>query len=191
MSTLDYYSRNAEEYVRSTLSADMSEAYAVFEKHLRAGARVLDLGCGSGRDSRHFIEAGYDVTAVDGSEEICRLASEITGIEVRCIDFAGLDYVDEFDGIWANASLLHVRKKELPEILKKISAALKDGGVLYASFKYGSGEREERGRHYSDFDEKGILDVLAGAGFAPIEVWKSEDSLERGNDWINLIAENS
>ena len=134
--TIDYYNKNADDFYESTVNADMSAQYNMFEKHLYSGACILDCGCGSGRDTKYFLEQGYEVTAIDGSEELCKKASELTGIEVKNILFQDIDYENEFDGVWACASLLHVGFKDLPDILKKLCKAMKDNGVLYVSFKY-------------------------------------------------------
>lgn len=188
MSTLDYYNQNADAYVESTIHADMSDAYDRFEKLLPAGAKVLDLGCGSGRDSKHFLEKGYSVSAVDGSNELCKLASQITGIPVRCMRFEELSYSEEFNGIWACASLLHAEKAKMQDILGKINQALKPGGVLYVSYKYGESEREENGKHYSDYTENNIESLLKDSGLSLDGFWISGDKLKRLNQWLNILA---
>ena len=99
-----------EQYAESTVHLNMQKFYDRFEKYLPEGASVLDAGCGSGRDSKHFMERGYTVTAFDASETMCECASKLTGQEVRKLTFQEMDYHDCFDGIWACASLLHVQK---------------------------------------------------------------------------------
>ena len=111
--TVDYYNKNARQYYDSTIDADLSSQIQKFAALLSPGARIIDVGCGSGRDTRVFLAAGYETEAFDASEEMCRIASEITGIQVRHICFEELQGQLEFDGIWACASLLHI-KKELP-----------------------------------------------------------------------------
>lgn len=185
-STLDYYNRNAESYAEQTQGADVTDLYVDFEECLNPGARILDLGCGSGRDSRYFAKKGYNVTPVDGSPEMCRVAAEYTGLPVRCLCFADLDYYDEFDGIWACASLLHVPQNKLPTVMEKVERALKPEGVLYASFKYGEGERIVGERHFSFYNEYD-LDWLSGLGL--IEYWISEDVRpdRPGEKWLNTL----
>ena len=141
-----------EKYAESTAHLDMQQFYDRFEKYLPEGASVLDAGCGSGRDSKHFIEKGYTVTAFDASETMCECASKMTGLEVRKLTFQEMDYKDCFDGIWACASLLHVPENELSIVLSKLFLSLRDGGVLYASWKCGEAERVEdsSGRFFSD-----------------------------------------
>lgn len=139
--TITYYNQNAEEYFNKTVNVSMQELYDQFEAYLKPGDRILDLGCGSGRDSRYFLSRGYDVVSVDGSKEMCRLAEKYIGRDVRNITFAELDYNNEFDAVWACASLLHVDSDKLFEVFSRIKKSLKDKGVIYASWKYGHKER--------------------------------------------------
>ncbi len=185
-STLDYYNRNAESYAKQTQGADVADLYVDFEECLNPGARILDLGCGSGRDSRYFAKKGYNVTPVDGSPEMCRVATDYSGVPVRCLRFADLDYSDEFDGIWACASLLHVPQDKLPTVMEKVEKALKPDGVLYASFKYGEGERKVGERHFSYYTEND-LNWLSSLGL--IKYWISEDvrSNRPGEKWLNTL----
>lgn len=139
MNTLSYYDASGESYFSSTVNADMSAAWNRFSFFLKRG-RILDFGCGSGRDSRHFLSRGYEVEAWDGSEVMCRLASAYTGLEVKQRRFEELDAVGCFDGIWACASILHLERRFLPEIFLKMERALRHGGFIYASFKFGEEE---------------------------------------------------
>ena len=188
--TIEYYDSNADGYYDSTVNLDMSAQYSMFEKRLYAGAHILDLGCGSGRDAKYFLDQGYEVTAIDGSEKLCKKASALTGIEVRNILFQNLDYIEEFDGVWACASLVHVSSEELPEILKKISASLKDDGILYASFKMGvfSGERD--GRYYTDLTEESITKIINMIPEFSIQESAISDDIRDGmdNQWISVIV---
>lgn len=186
--TLDYYDKNAESYIEKTIGADMSEAYGRFLVNMVPGAKILDMGCGSGRDSLHFLQLGYDVTATDGSRELCRRASKIISKEVICIDFKDMEYSGEYDGVWACASLLHTPKSCMKEFIMKISRAMKRGGFSYLSFKYGDGERDCDGRHYSDYTEKDIPELLSGTGLECTDCWISGDVMGRENAWLNFIA---
>lgn len=109
--TLDYYNQNADQFVKGTVSVDFKETQDRFLGAL-SGKRVLDFGCGSGRDTKYFIENGFEVVATDGSEELCKSASEYTGIAVKQMLFQELDEIDKYDGIWACSSILHLTKKE-------------------------------------------------------------------------------
>ncbi len=190
MSTLDYYNQNAEEYYSGTVEADVSKLYSRFEPLLPEHAKIIDIGCGSGRDSKHFIEAGYAVTAVDGSEELCRRAEKLIGIPVQCMLFSELDYDSEFDAAWACSSLLHVPKDEMPDVIHRICKALKPGGLFYASYKYGDQERQVSGRAFSDYTEHDLPTLTGyGQGLSLVEYWISED-VRPGREhekWLNII----
>lgn len=188
--TIDYYNELANDYYASTVEADMSAQYSMFEKYLGEGARVLDCGCGSGRDSKHFIEQGFAVEAIDGSANLCKLASELTGLGVKNILFQDMDYVGCFDGIWACASLLHLSKEELLEVLTKLKRALVDGGILYVSFKYGNFEGERNGRFFIDLNEDSLSTLMAEIGGFEIKEKYISSDVRSGRDnekWLNVI----
>ena len=190
MTTLDYYNKNAKAFVDGTVNTNMEEHYEQFVKYLNDGAKVLDLGCGSGRDSLAFQKMGYNVVAIDGSEEICREARIQTGIDVKCMRFEELSYEEEFDGIWACASLLHVEKDAMRDVMLKVSKALQPPGVLYCSYKYGTDERVSNGRFFSDYTEKDIPEIFKETGLKCEKWWISCDVRpERSNEkWLNIIA---
>ncbi len=183
--TRGYYDRDPEGYASTTFGNDVSSIRARFVRLLDPGARVLDLGCGSGRDSLAFVGEGFDVTAVDGSEGMCRVASERIGLSVRNLDFTELDYESEFDGVWACASLLHLRPEELPHVLSLVRTALVDGGVLCMSFKRGGFSGMRDGRWYTDLETEGMVGLAEGSGFSTVDVWESTDP--RGTVWVNGI----
>ncbi len=143
--TLNYYDTNANTFINDTISVDFSEIQNHFLELLPTNPYVLDFGCGSGRDTKYFLEKGCQVVATDGSEKLCKVASAYTGIEVKQMLFQELNYVDTFDGIWACASILHVPKAELLSIIRKMCTALKVNGVIYTSFKYGAFEEKRNG----------------------------------------------
>jgi SAM-dependent methyltransferase len=189
--TLSYYNHNADVFIEGTQNADMSEQYNLFLPYLPASAHILDLGCGSGRDSAYFSSLGFAVTAVDGSEELCKRVKENYGINALCIKFEDVSFAAEFDAVWACASLLHVKKADMPNVLDKVSAALKPGGILYASFKYGSDERVSNGRFFNDYTENDIDTLLTPQNqLTLLEYWITEDVRpERsGECWLNFIA---
>ena len=190
MKTLDYYNENAEAFVQGTLNADMSEHYQRFLTYLPPHSTILDLGCGSGRDTLFFMDHGYSVEATDGSKEVCRLAEQIIGKPVRCLRFEDLDYQSVFDGVWACASLLHVSKADMPTIMQLVSRAMKANGVLYTSFKYGSGEAYKGDRFFNSYTEDDITALLKDTGLQCKEYWVSEDVRQdrKGERWLNLIA---
>ena len=189
--TLSYYNQNADSFIKGTRDADMSEQYHRFLKHLSPGDHILDLGCGSGRDSAYFSSLGFAVTAADGSEELCKRVKENYGMDALCIKFEELSFVAAFDGIWACASLLHVKKADMPGVLTSVSNGLKPGGVLYASFKYGSEERICNGRFFNDYTQKDLDTLLTAENqLSLLEYWITEDVRpERsGERWLNFVA---
>ncbi len=189
--TLRYYADHADTFIQATIDADMSESRDHFLAYLPAGAHILDFGCGSGRDAKTFLESGYQVDAVDGSEELCRLAREITGIPVRQMLFQELAAKNLYDGIWACASILHLPKKELLDVVHRIAAALKPGGILYTSFKYGNFEGIRSGRYFTDFTEESLTEFWSESPALKItELWITQD-VRPGREeerWINLLA---
>lgn len=189
--TLDYYDQNSDAFVSGTVSADMTDTQTRFLACLPSKGTILDFGCGSGRDTKAFLEAGYQVDAIDGSEELCARASEYAGIPVKKMLFSELDAEDQYDGIWACASILHLPKKELLDALHKIVIALKAGGVLYASFKYGEFEGIRNGRHFTDFTEESLKEFLVKVNGLQIkEMWATQDVRAERHDlkWINVLA---
>ena len=187
--TKQYYKDNSQEFFDSTVIADVTPLYERFFKYVPDGAYILDLGCGSGRDTKAFLEKGFSVDAVDGSKELCALASEYTGIEVRCIDFTTIDCKEQYDAIWACASLLHIPSDQLCALFERLRDALKQGGIFYMSFKYGDFEGERDGRFFLDMTADKfhpVLDQVSGLKLA--EEWDSEDiRREKKVHWYNAI----
>lgn len=186
--TIEYYEKNAKEYFNRTVNIKMDDLYEEFEKYLYPGAKILDLGCGSGRDSKYFLAKGYEVVSIDGSYEMCKLAEEYIGNTVYNIKFEDLNYNDEFDAIWASASLLHVKKHSLLQVMNEVISALKDHGVLYASWKYGSGPRCEDNRYYYDLSRVEICELLESNSAEVIKTWRSQDNLGRADSWVNILV---
>ena len=150
--TKEYYNKNAQEFFNQTVKADMSELYDIFLKNLPCNkGKILDLGCGSGRDSKYFLDSGFEVVAMDISEELGKRASEYIGQKVIIQDMRNLHYQNEFIGIWACASLLHLDEDEIIETLRKIFKSLKRDGIAYISFKYGDKNYEKDGRKFTCF----------------------------------------
>lgn len=190
-STLQYYENNAMEFSSGTIVADMNDTQSRFMYLLQPGACILDLGCGSGRDAKAFFDAGYQVEAVDGSAQLCRLASEYIGVSVRQMLFQELDSEEAYDGIWACASILHLPKEELGTTLHRIQRALKPEGILYTSFKYGTYEGLRNGRYFTDFTEETLTAFWLGIkGLHIVETWITGD-VRPGREeerWVNLLA---
>lgn len=192
--TIDYYNQNAKNFIENTQNVDMHLAQDKFLQLLDSQSSILDFGCGSGRDTKYFLEKGYHVTATDGSAELCKLASAFTGIEVKEMLFQELDDINKYDGIWACSSILHLPKKELFPVLRKMCIALKSAGVIYSSFKYGDFEGERNGRYFTDFTEDTFRDFIKDISELTIEDhWITSDVRPgRGNEkWLNLIIRKS
>ena len=188
--TIEYYEQNAKSFIEGTQNVDFTEIQDAFLGLLPEKAVILDLGCGSGRDTKYFLEQGYSVDATDGSLELCKAASNYTGIKVKHMYFQELDECEKYDGIWACASVLHLEKKELPEVLRQISAATKKNGIIYLSFKYGNFEGERNGRYFTDMTEKSMKELLdAFPEFAVEKQWITGDvRVGRGDEkWLNMI----
>ena len=188
--TIDYYDKNATEYSESTIGVDFSATQERFLRYIPSHAKILDFGCGSGRDAKYFLDKGYDVDAIDGSKEFCRLASVYTGITVKQMLFQELASVNEYDGIWACASILHLQKDDLILVLHKMATALKNTGVIYASFKYGTFFGERQGRYFTDFNEERLTEILALVPELQYrEFWISSDVRPDRSDekWLNVI----
>ncbi len=187
---IEYYNENAESFFAGTVNADMSLWRDKFEKLLPDGGRVLDLGCGSGRDSLAFKQHGKTVVALDASSKMCEMASKLIGQDVLQMRFDEIAFEDEFDGIWACASLLHVQSDELPDILGKVRKALKKQGILYISFKYGEGTVKRGERSFSDHTEVSVRKLLDDAGFDVLECGVTSDIRPGRADekWVNAIA---
>jgi len=188
--TIEYYDHNATSFTDSTVSVDFSATQSEFLSRLLPNAHILDFGCGSGRDARLFMEQGFSVDAIDGSAEMCRFASEYTGLQVRQMMFQDFDAEDTYDGIWACASLLHLTYTELENVFPKIEKALHTGGIMYASFKYGKFEGMRNGRYFTDMDEESFSVLIEKTGRLQIEkLWISTDVRPGREDekWLNVL----
>lgn len=192
--TLEYYNNNADSFAAGTMDVDFSAIQNVFLSYLEEEAHILDFGCGAGRDAKIFHEKGYAVDAVDGSEKLCAVAREYTGLPVQQMLFTELNSVDTYDGIWACASILHAPFKELPDVFRRMIAALHADGIIYTSFKYGNGETQRGERFFSDFTEETMTDFLKQ--FSELQVrkmWVTSDVRPgRGEEkWLNMILQKS
>jgi len=188
--TINYYNLNAKEFVSGTKAVDFRFIQKKFTEKLLKEAVILDFGCGSGRDTKYFISKGYKVDAVDGSIELCKLASGYTGIEVKNMRFQDLAEVEKYDGIWACSSILHLSINELVNVMRKMLIALKDNGIIYTSFKYGTFAGERNGRYFTDMTEEAFADFIKQIENVMIEEqWVTSDVRpKRGEEkWLNLI----
>lgn len=188
--TLTYYNQNAAKFYAGTVNVDFAAHRQRFLSYLPKSAVILDFGCGSGRDVKAFLDQGYQVEAIDGSEQLCRLADDYTGIQVRHMLFQELSETDRYDGIWACSSILHLPIDELSNVMRKMSAALKNNGIIYTSFKYGTFSGERNGRYFTDMTEETFADFIRSIEeLQTEEQWISSDVRPgRGEEqWLNLI----
>ena len=198
MDTLDYYQRNAKDFFSQTINVDMQNVYQPFleylpKPHLSNQQKILDVGCGSGRDSVFFANQGFEVVAIDGSQNVIGLAKQTdTRIDWQCLRFdeiAKQSWQNQFTGIWACASLLHVPFYDLPKILNDLIRCLKSDGILYASFKYGDSEREKDGRFFCDINEQRwqlIEEQLDSA--KALKLWQTVDNrMDKRDIWWNVL----
>jgi SAM-dependent methyltransferase len=188
--TADYYQTEAQRFVDATADVDMGPLYRHFLPRLPHPADILDVGCGSGRDSLFFQQQGHRVSAIDASPQIAAIVQRETSLTVTVQRVQDISFQHEFDGIWASASLLHVPQAELPEVFERLARALRTTGLLYCSFKYGHGEHQRQGRWFTDMDEKGLLGLLEPVdGLTAGEVWVSADRRpgREHERWLNAV----
>lgn len=186
----NYYESNAEHYAAETFSADMSEQYQRFLPLLKKGAKILDVGSGSGRDACYFQKHGYQVTALEPSKNLCREIRKVFSGEIICSDIQNYRPKERYDGIWACASLIHLQEEEIRRFFEKIDLYLNDNGVVYVSGKNGisTGEVED-GRFFLEFTEQLVEKILTVNEQLKLEqLWYTEDvSGRRGFQWLNVV----
>lgn len=189
--SIAFYEANAEDFFHRSVDADMVERHADFTALLPPGGRVLDAGCGSGRDARAFRAQGFDVTAIEASPKLAALARAYTGLPVEVMTFAEVAWRDAFDGIWACASLLHVSRAGLPPVMRRLRDALKPGGVWWMSFKYGTEQREIAGRRFTDLDEaagRRLIDEVGGLDPIAMTVTADVRAERLGERWLTILC---
>lgn len=157
---LNFYNQQAELYCTQTINCDLTDVYQDFLAKIPHGGLILDFGCGSGRDAKIFHDLGYQVELTDGSAALCDYARKYTNLPVKQMLFEELDADEKYDGIWACCSVMHVEKENFPKILRKMSRALKPGGVMYLSFKVGDEFIVREGKYYNLMTKPAILEIL-------------------------------
>jgi SAM-dependent methyltransferase len=191
--TIDYYNLHASEYCDLTRHLDLSDAHTRFLSAIKPGGHILDAGAGSGRDTSEFLRRGYKVTAIDASSELARLAAEYAKHPCEVLRFQDMVVHERFDAIWACASLLHIAKSEMYDVIPRFIRALKPGGILYVSLKEGEGERiAVDGRFFSDYTRASFESLMESfSALREIAFWRTEDLRSDSNrsPWLSFLFE--
>lgn len=194
MDSIDYYNRYAVPYYEETVDASMEEVMKPFVELLSEeseNAEVLDLGCGSGRDTLLLEEYGFYVTPMDGSEEMCKLAEVNTDKEVLQMTYDEMEFDDVFDGIWACASLIHLTEDEMRKVMKKLVQALKENGVLYFSVHRGDRDGIYHGCYFHDYNRRELQSLMEEyPELEVVDIWTTQDVRSEKSDklWLNVLA---
>jgi SAM-dependent methyltransferase len=192
--TIDYYNENAESFYQRTVGLDLIEIYEKFLKQVPDSCTILDVGCGSGRDTLYFLNNGYEVISIDASSEMVKLSSKLTNQNTSLLNIEDIAFKDQFEGIWACASLLHIDESKTTDVYHKLRDAMKMNGFCYASYKYGNGTEVREGRYYSHYDEDSFQKMFENIkGLEIVELWDTLDLKEDGNDekWLNILLRRS
>lgn len=192
MNSIAYYNDNAQSFYDRTINTDMSHFHAKFLNLLPRNAHILDAGCGVGRDSKFFLSQGHEVTAFDASSEMVKYSTKELGKQTLLLKFQDLNSKQEFDGVWANASLIHVPHQETKDVHTRIYTALKPRGIFYGSYKYGNGHMSVEGREFYNMTEMSILPYLESL-FEVIEISRTADTRSQvasspDKAWLNFIV---
>lgn len=199
--TVQSYEKTAEQYAQKTKDLHPKAISDIFASRLSTGAHVLDLGCGSGRDAQVFVERGFRVTGVDLSKNLIALAQAVVPTaDFLIMDMTKLDFPpDHFYGVWANASLLHLPKQEVPSVLRRLKHVMKPNGILHIALKKGEGESLITDSRYGGvqkylalYSEDEIAQYLDEAGFLDIEFLTLETEQQNRSyathQWFYVLA---
>ena len=186
--TLSWYRDNAIQYAEETRNSLVLDALWEFLSRMKEGGTILDYGSGSGRDSAYFINKGFSVDSLDGSAEMKAQAERLFGIKVKLSAFLSLEEKDKYDGIWAQASILHLEEHDLRVALTLIERALKRDGVFYSSFRKGEEDGYENGRWYTNMTERRFLSFLPASLYVE-KIWESQDVRPGvSRTWLSIIC---
>ena len=189
-STINYYDQNTPLFIANTIALDLSDIYARFLKYLPASASICDVGCGAGRDMLAFAKKGHRVLGIEPSAKLAAFAKAHSGQQVCNCSLLEFMSPENFDAIWACASLLHFSRKELPEVFLKLKSMLKSDGVIYCSFKLGDFEGEkEDGRYFTSFSEADFGELAKKINATILDQWVSVDLRPKNTgQWLNIIC---
>lgn len=185
-----YYNTHASDMIENTLKVDLQPIYDKFEQLIKPGAKILDVGFGSGRDSLHFASKGYSVVSIDFASEVYSRGKILLNNEVLLVDVREMRYKNEFDAIWASAVFFHFTMDEIKDVLHRCYDALKTGGIVYLSFKYGEQELLRHGRYFNDFNEKKFETLMNNVDYFDMtQMWQTNDARPNHTEqyWLNVI----
>lgn len=195
--SINYYDQNADQFIQDTFYADMSAAYALFTQYLKPDATLLDIGCGSGRDSNYFASQGYTIYAHDGSEAMVEHTRKFLGDKVVVADFSEFDPMRHFgkniifDGLWACASLIHVPEENMVNIVNNYMQYAAEGGVFFLSFKLRDKNHEKDGRNFTNFNREKLETLIKQCnGLDILELVETVDVRAGREDegWIIVVV---
>jgi len=185
--TLGHYNQHANSFWEGTKDHDVSQNRDALLEYVGKPSRILDFGCGPGRDLKVFSDLGYEAIGLEGAERFVEFARQYSGCEVWHQDFLSLELPSEyFDGIFANAALFHVPSQELPRVLKELWATLKPSGVLFSSNPRGDNEEGWNGERYGAYyNLERWRELVLAAGFAEITHYYRPPGLPRAQQpWL-------
>lgn len=188
--TIQYYNNQASTYEATVANINLPDQWRTFASHIKPKGKILDVGCGGGRDILHFQSLGFTVEAIEPATELANIARKKTNAKILELSIEELKAECEFDGVWACASLLHVPILNFQQAIQRISNATKAFGYIYISLKEGSGEvRKPDGRLFSNFTESQVGRIIENIDSLEIvKSWITEDAAERANiRWLNFL----
>lgn len=186
LDTIQFYDNHAEEYIDQTIGISMNHVYDHFLPLLPTGGHILDVGCGSCRDSAVFQSRGFTITAFDASQSLVKIAQQKFTFPVHCARFDTFTSSERYDGIWASASLLHLQRKDLHKVLSQLRALLKEDGVFYCSFKmYDSAHVDTQGRFFTAMTPDELQKILLDH-FRKVTTFTSQGNANEV--WCNAVA---
>jgi len=192
MNSIEYYNKYAGEFFNRTVDNFFATHYEKVIGYLEPNSSVLDAGCGSGRDSLYFKEKGFDVDSFDASIKMVEYSSKLTGLNTKHMTFQELDEVCKYDLVWAAASLLHLDKMCMLESLKKLFRAVKFGGIMFISLKYGTESYyDDFGRYFVEYDEGKLENVISSlSDYEIADIYLNDDTRANKSKkkWINIIV---
>lgn len=192
--TISYYNENALDYFEKTFGLDNSLNQKMFLREVsKAGynnPKMLDVGCGACRDTYFFGQNGIQVCPIDAADELASIVKERLGINIQVMNMSDISFAEEFELVWASASILHLSKEDAKEVMVKCHNALKTNGLFYISVKARQDEDFSDGERYFSYYEKDELaEILKDIGFSEKCFWYNCDSLGRPTIWLNFVVQ--